>query len=250
MSEYHLRTAAAKTRGERLYPPPTSRVYWVLTAIRVELELIIGQFLDNRPPSESCLIDFGCGNMPYRPLFEPYVRHYIGCDLLGNERAECILERPDCLPQPNGFASVVLSSSVLEHVIDPAVYIRECRRVLVDNGLLILSTHGVWRYHPDPMDLWRWTSEGLKRVIQESGFSILHFRGVMGPAATGLQLWQDAIIDRIPKFIRPIFTRVIQSRIRTADRKCSTNNRDADASVYILVARKTSAAQEVNESRL
>jgi SAM-dependent methyltransferase len=239
MSTATLHTVAAKTRGERLYPPRSSRVHWVLTAIRVEMEAIITRFLPTPLPPGSQLLDFGCGNMPYRSLFEPRVGQYVGCDLQGNEQAECILEQPDRLPFAGGTASVVLSSSVLEHVVDPGTYLAECRRVLADDGLLILSTHGIWRYHPDPLDLWRWTSEGLKRVIQEAGFSILHFRGILGPAATGLQLWQDATLERVPRFIRSLFTRLMQGRIRAADRKCSPHNRDADASVYVLVARKS-----------
>ena len=135
---------------------------------------------------------------------------------------------------------IALSSSVLEHVIDPGTYLAECRRVLTEDGLLILSTHGVWPYHPDPHDLWRWTSEGLKYLIQGSGFSVIHFRGIMGPAATGLQLWQDATLARVPRIVRPWFTRFMQGLIRRADRKCSPESRDADAGVYLLVAQKKS----------
>jgi SAM-dependent methyltransferase len=242
MSAPVLTTAAAKTRGERLYPSRSSRVHWILTAIRVELEAVIRQFLPGPPLPGSQLFDFGCGNMPYRPLFEPHVGQYVGCDLPGNELAECILERPDCLPFPDDSAAVVLSSSVLEHVVDPGTYLAECRRVLGDDGLLILSTHGVWRYHPDPLDLWRWTSEGLKRVVQQAGFSVLCFRGILGPAATGLQLWQDATLPRVPGFLRTPFTWVMQGRIRAADRKCPASSRDADASVYVVVAKKSHTA--------
>ncbi len=231
-----LRTACAASRGERLHPPRSSRVYWILTTIRIEMESLIERFLTGVP--ESRLLDFGCGNMPYRPLFEPYVNEYIGFDLPGNEAAECVLEKPDSLPEADGSASIILSSSVLEHVVDPARYLAECRRVLVNDGLLILTTHGVWRYHPDPLDLWRWTSEGLKHVIEGSGFSVLHFRGILGPAATGLQLWQDATLPRLPGRVRPLFARIMQGWIRRADRKCSLDGRDADASVYVVVARK------------
>ena len=118
-------------------------------------------------------------------------------------------------------------------------YLAECHRVLADDGLLILSTHGIWRYHPDPLDLWRWTSEGLKRVTQGAGFSILYFRGILGPAATGLQLWQDATLGRVPALLRTPFTWVMQGRIRAADRNCQPRSRDADASVYVIVAKKS-----------
>jgi SAM-dependent methyltransferase len=238
MGPLSLRTAPAKARGERLYPPRSSRVHWILTAIRVEMELVIERFVPGLPDPESSLIDFGCGNMPYRPLFEPHVGEYVGCDLPGNELADCILQTPDRLPQSDGSAAFALSASVLEHVVDPAAYLAECHRVLAKDGLLILSTHGVWRYHPDPLDLWRWTGAGLKHVIQATGFSILHFRGILGPAPTALQLWQDATLPTLPSPFRPLFIHIMQRWIRHADQKCAPEQRDADASVYLLVARK------------
>ncbi len=44
----------------------------------------------------------------------------------------------------------------------PGLYLSECFRVLRPGGQLLLSTHGVFPYHPDPVDLWRWTCEGLR----------------------------------------------------------------------------------------
>jgi SAM-dependent methyltransferase len=208
------------------------------------METIISQFLPAGTGGPGRLVDFGCGNMPYRPLFTGHVKEYLGCDLPGNELADCILERPDILPFEPGSVDIVLSSSVLEHVVDPATYLAECQRVLSPNGLLILSTHGVWRYHPDPLDLWRWTSEGLKRVAEKAGFSVVHFRGLLGPAATGLQLWQDAVLPRFwgPQRLKTLFINLMQRRIQAADRNCSQAERDADASVFVLVAKKPNTA--------
>ena len=166
---------------------------------------------------------------------------YIGCDLPGNPDADIVLTQPDLLPFGDAEADVVLSSQVLEHVVNPHEYLAECARVLRPNGLLILSTHGVWRYHPDPLDLWRWTSAGLQRVVTDAGFSIVAFRGILGPAAYGLQIWQDATLKRIPYRMRPAFTRFMQWRIRRADLACSVQKRDADASVYVLAASRYSA---------
>lgn len=41
---------------------------------------------------------------------------------------------------------------------------------------MLASTHGVQVYHPSPVDYWRWTHEGLRRLFAEnapwSGLSI------------------------------------------------------------------------------
>jgi len=207
------------------------------------MERVIDQYVRRR--KDVRLIDYGCGEMPYRPLFQPHVERYTGCDLSDNARADVHLKDGRWLPAEDDEADVVLSSQVLEHVPNPGAYLAECGRVLADEGLLILTTHGVWRYHPHPRDLWRWTAEGLRNVIQQSGFEVLRFRGILGPASTGLQLWQDAALPRVHRWFKKPFTRIMQSWIRRADLACADPVRDADASVYFVVAKR--AAPQTDE---
>jgi SAM-dependent methyltransferase len=176
--------------------------------------------------------------MPYRSLFEPRVGSYIGFDFPGNELADRQLSDRGLLPMGDFEADIALSTQVLEHVRDPETYLAECRRVLKKSGLLILSTHGVWRYHPDPCDYWRWTSQGLKQVLSDAGFEIIRFRGIMGPGATALQLWQDAVLRRLHWRLERPFSALMQCLIMLADRRCPAAARDADASVYMTVSRR------------
>jgi SAM-dependent methyltransferase len=44
------------------------------------------------------------------------------------------------LPLPDGSVDVVVSFETIEHVADPAAFVRECARVLVPEGQLIVST--------------------------------------------------------------------------------------------------------------
>ena len=53
------------------------------------------------------------------------------------------------------------------------------------------------------MDYWRWTCAGLKRAVAPAGFEVVRFEGIMGLAATGLQLVQDALYYRLPRGSRP-----------------------------------------------
>jgi hypothetical protein len=34
---------------------------------------------------------------------------------------------------------------------------------------VLASTHGIYPYHPNPEDLWRWTHSGLERLFRENG---------------------------------------------------------------------------------
>lgn len=228
----------ADTRGDRLNPNKSSRLYWHLSELRRAYEEIASNFESALRGAE--LVDYGCGNMPYRPLFEPNVKSYVGCDLPGNEMASRHLDEDGRLPFDDGTVDVVLSSQVLEHVPDPVLYVGEAFRVIRHNGLLILSTHGVWRYHPDPTDYWRWTCDGLRRQIEQSGFRVEHFVGLMGPEATALQILQDAVSARIHWRLEALFCRYFQWRIQRADKRCTQESRDRDACVYVVVARKSS----------
>lgn len=183
------------------------------------------------------MLDYGCADLPYRHFFAADAE-FVGADLPGNPHAAVALRADGTVPVEEGTFDAVLSTQVLEHVADPQLYLAECWRVLRPGGRLLLSTHGVFSYHPDPVDYWRWTCGGLRRVLDEAGFEIERFQGVIGLAPVGLQLVQDALLHRIPGWGRPVVTLCMQSLIALLDRLHSQGSRDLNASVFALVAVK------------
>lgn len=113
------------------------------------------------------VLDVGCGEKPYEPLFAPYALAYVGVDPVENPRAE--LRGPvEALPVEDGSFDLVLCNQVLEHCDDPAQAVRELRRVTAPGGRVLASTHGVMAYHPSPADYWRWTHAGLAKLFGEN----------------------------------------------------------------------------------
>jgi SAM-dependent methyltransferase len=186
------------------------------------------------------VLDYGCGSMPYRFLFPEDVK-YVGADLLGNPDASLHLNSDGTVPVDDSSFDVVVSTQVLEHAGEPRLYLSECFRVLRPGGQLLLSTHGVFVYHPDPGDYWRWTCAGLKREIEYAGFEVTRFEGVFGLAATGLQLVQHAIWVRLPRLLRALLALCMQALVTVADRLQSQESRDVDAAVFALIATKPRA---------
>jgi SAM-dependent methyltransferase len=187
-------------------------------------------------PAGATVVDYGCADLKYRDLFGERVR-YLGADLPGNRDATIDIQPDGTLPIPDGSADAVFSSQVLEHVAEPAVYLAECQRVLRPGGKLLLSTHGIMVYHRDPVDYWRWTGEGLERIVTQAGLHVVRFEGVMGLAAAGLQLFQDGTQQRVPASLRKFYFTVMQSLVAAFDRH-SRASRAENALVFALIAAK------------
>jgi SAM-dependent methyltransferase len=184
------------------------------------------------------LVDFGCGDMPYRPVIEPKVGKYLGVDLEMNPKAEHHIGFDSKTTLPDNYADIVLSNQVLEHVDSPSGYLQEALRILKPGGTLILTTHGYWFYHPTPNDYWRWTSAGLRKIVEAEGFTINTFHGIMGLAASGIQLLQDAICVKLPKFLTPPFALVMQGLVSLFNKINSQKQRDRDGAIYVVIAQK------------
>jgi SAM-dependent methyltransferase len=217
-------------------PGPLAGNYWISRGLLEATRRIAAS--DALPAGDS-LVDFGCGDRPYEPLFSAKFRRYIGADLPGNPRATVAIDEAGRLPLGDASADCVLSTQVLEHVSDAAAYLAEARRVLRPGGSLLLSTHGIFYYHPCPTDYWRWTLEGLKREITRAGFEVLEARSILSLPTAGLQLVQHAATRALPSaLLRVPITLSIQGAIGIIE----TLRGDApseDGSVYVVLARST-----------
>ncbi|GAC1316764.1 MAG: hypothetical protein NVSMB25_03090 [Thermoleophilaceae bacterium] len=205
-----------------------------INTLPARLEALAAQ-LDVPPAGR--ILDYGCAELPYRHFFSDEV-DFVGADLPGNPHASLELRPDGTLPVADDSFDALLSTQVLEHVRDPALYLSECFRVLRPGGRMLLSTHGIFVYHPDPVDYWRWTCDGLRFAVREAGLEVVRFEGIIGLAATGLQLFQDAVYYRIPRVLRPPLALVIQALCALADRLEPRASRDLNAQVFALVAQK------------
>lgn len=227
-------TATAK-KDPRLFPHWTHSRYYGLIDLRKAMEKVIKE----NDFKNKVVLDYGCGTMPYKTLFDGYVDKYIGADIDDNKLAKVIIDRNSGhIDIPSGSADFIISTQVLEHVESPPNYLREAHRVCKPSGRLLLSTHGFWLYHPNPTDYWRWTASGLKKTLKDNGWEQEQSIGIFGFAAASLALFQDSIATKLPKFFRVPFCIFMQRVIHLVDKCYTEESRKENAALYLVVAKR------------
>ena len=120
--------------------------------------------------SGKAILDVGCGEKPYKGFFqEP--NSYVGIDR--RAKTADVKSIGEFLPFVDSSFDTVLCTQVLEHVENSEKVLSEFNRILEDNGVLILSTHGVWVEDHEPTDYWRWTLTCLKKIFEAADFEVL-----------------------------------------------------------------------------
>lgn len=173
----------------RLRPRLTHHGYLHLALLAKQLEIEVST------AAPSLTVDLGCGAMPYRSLFPG---RYIGLDLATSHGRPDALGAAESTPLRDGSCDLVVSTQQLEHVDNPMSVLEEARRILRPGGTLLLSTHGVWPHHPDPQDLWRWTEEGLVRLVERAGLRVdrVHHQGELFTVVLTLATYPAGVLRR------------------------------------------------------
>jgi SAM-dependent methyltransferase len=144
--------------------------------IRKDLYKSIRQYA---PQLQGKLLDFGCGRKPYRNLFT--VDEYIGVDIEVTGHNHGLSEIDvyydgKTIPFADGTFDTVFCSEVFEHLFNLNEILPELRRVLKDGGTMLVTVPFCWNEHEVPYDFGRYTSFGIKHVMEKEGFEVLAFR--------------------------------------------------------------------------
>ena len=164
-----------------------------------------------RRHAHGVLLDVGCGSKPFARLFEGHVTRYLGTDLsasryLGGARLDAFA-RAEALPFRDGSVDTVLGLSMLTYLPEPLRMLEEARRVLHQDGILILEFTQMAPLHDAPHDYFRFTRYGAEWLLERAGFEPLEFIPIGGLMAR-VGLSAIAVLNRINRGPSRVLTEI------------------------------------------
>lgn len=169
------------------------------------------------------IADVGAGDAPYRELFAH--ADYVAIDWTNSPhegvRDVDIEASADAIPVEPGSFDAAIATQVLEHVPDPAKVVAELHRIVRPGGRVFVTAPLVWELHELPYDYYRYTSEGLRHLLESAGFSsvsieprtdcftslaqlMLNVRHAMGRAPDGLDDRREAVADLLTELAEKV----------------------------------------------
>lgn len=118
-------------------------------------------------------LDAGGGpRAKYREILEPHASHYECLDMQSGGNVSVVGDVMSMPLESERFDTVV-SNQVIEHIPRPAAFASEAFRVLKPGGIIICTAPFWEPIHSDPSDYFRFTTDGLRSLFQEAGFTII-----------------------------------------------------------------------------
>jgi len=123
-------------------------------------------------------LDIGCGTKPYVHLYRS--TEYVGLEIdtpqnRENKNADFYYDG-NYFPFDDASFDSVVANEVFEHVFNPDEFLNETLRILKPEGMILLTMPFVWDEHEQPYDFARYSSFGIKALLEKHGFIIVEQR--------------------------------------------------------------------------
>ena len=129
------------------------------------------------------LLDIGCGSKRKLDLVGDLVEEYLGLDHADTKHDTSkvdIFGTAWDIPVPDNSFDCVLSTSVLEHLEEPEMALRESLRILRPGGHALYTVPFFWHLHEQPRDFFRYSRYGLRYLFEKVGYDIAELEPLSG----------------------------------------------------------------------
>ena len=208
------------------------------------IEKFISNILKTIRRKKLKVIDYGCGNKPYRNLF-PSNSDYIGLDIFPGNQVDILIKPNDRFKLKKKIADIVLSTQVIHKLESFDIYFKNIRHIMRDDGILIITSHGNWTYHPmGSGDYYRFTQDGLRSILRNYGFKIKKIEPIIGTLGSGLHIRQivfNAWLKKIPVFglfFMKVLNLITNLRIIFEEMLQTRNTKMSNPTVFAILAIK------------
>ena len=162
------------------------------------------------------LVDLGCGNVPYYEWYKDQVDKITCIDweqsLNESKYVDMFADFNQGISLEDDSVDCIFSTSVLEHICEPLILLKEIRRILKQDGYLILSVPFLYHLHEEPFDYYRYTPHGLKYLAKKAGLEVVtleHYGSGFGVLVDVISKIVQGFILMIGKFMPKLIVRVV-----------------------------------------
>jgi SAM-dependent methyltransferase len=195
----HERRASDDSAAHRTRPRITQYDYLALSTLRDDVNLLLA---DVRGPGLA--LDLGSGRSPYRAPIERAGFELRTLDVTSDTGPDYVGTAESTGLESDSF-ELVLCTQVLEHVDDPWAAGREIARILAPGGSLVVTVPHVWFFHPHPHDHWRYTQEGIVRLLETCGLEPVRLLGEGGSVLALCQIVNFLVYGVTGSLGAPVF---------------------------------------------
>jgi 2-polyprenyl-3-methyl-5-hydroxy-6-metoxy-1,4-benzoquinol methylase len=116
----------------------------------------------------------------------------LGIDIVKNENVDIVHDLNKGLPFEDNYADTIIAGEIIEHLLNPFIFLKECNRVLKKNGVLILTTPNMTSlkyilkmqsigkklsiYARQDPHLYGFSMEMLEILLKKAGFKVIDKR--------------------------------------------------------------------------
>ena len=159
-------------------PPPAAAPKWTLPAgswsphlkfvASSDVGALIARHRDSLPGPPRFL-DVGGRHGEFQHLAQGFAYHILEIDTRVQGDNVIFGDICDCPAVPSESFDVCFSNNVFEHLKEPWRAAEECVRITRRGGLMVHLAPFSWRYHPSPVDFFRYTHAGLAYLFERTG---------------------------------------------------------------------------------